>query len=67
MTNLVYTQDNGLLAIVSGTLPASAPRGSDAITVEDVPSDMNFHAAWFIDGGHKWRFTSTQRRSYVQH
>ena len=50
MTKLVYTQDNGLLAIVSGNLPASAPRGSDAITVEDVPSDMNFHPAWFIDG-----------------
>ncbi len=50
MTRLVYTQDNGLLAIVSGTLPASAPRGSDAITVDDVPADMNLHPAWFIDG-----------------
>ena len=50
MTKLVYTQDNGLLAIVSGTLPASAPRGSDAITVNDVPADTNLHPAWFIDG-----------------
>ena len=50
MTKLVYTQDNGLLAIVSGNLPASAPRGSDAITVQDVPADMNLHSAWFIDG-----------------
>ena len=50
MTRLVYTQDNGLLAIVSGTLPASAPRGSDAITVEETPKDWNLHPAWFIDG-----------------
>ena len=50
MTKLAYTQDNGLLAIVSGTLPASAPRGSDAITVNDVPADTNLHPAWFIDG-----------------
>ena len=52
MTRLVYTQDNGLLAIVSGTLPASAPRGSDAITVQDsdIPNDYNLHPAWFIDG-----------------
>jgi len=55
MTRLVYTQDNGLLAIVSGTLPASAPRGSDAISVQDseIPNDYNFHSAWFIDGGAK--------------
>jgi len=52
MTKLVYTQDNGLLAIVSGILPASAPRGSDAITVQDrdIPNDYNLHSAWFIDG-----------------
>jgi len=50
MTKLVYTQDSGLLAIVSGTLPASAPRGSDAITVEETPKDWNLHPAWFIDG-----------------
>lgn len=50
MSKLVYTQENGLLAIVSGNLPANAPRGSDAITVEDLPADMNLHPAWFIDG-----------------
>ena len=52
MTHLVYTQDSGLLAIVSGTLPHGAPRGSDAITVQDsdIPNDFNFHPAWFIDG-----------------
>ena len=53
MTRLVYTQqDNGLLAIVSGTLPASAPRGSDAIIVQDsdIPNDYNLHPAWLIDG-----------------
>ncbi len=55
MTKLVYTQESGLLAIVSGTLPASAPRGSDAITVDDaeIPKDMNLYPAWFIDGGAK--------------
>ncbi len=53
MTKLVYTQDNGLLAIVSGTLPAHSPRGSDAITVEDrdVPADYNLHSAWYISNG----------------
>ena len=53
MTKLVYTQENGLLAIVSGNLPASAPRGSDAITVEDsdIPTDFNLYPAWGIDGG----------------
>ena len=52
MTHLVYTQDSGLLAIVSGTLPHGAPRGSDAITVQDsdIPNDFNFHPAWFISG-----------------
>ena len=52
MSKLVYTQENGSLAIVSGTLPASAPRGSDAITVDDaeIPKDMNLYQAWFIDG-----------------
>lgn len=52
MTKLVYTQDSGLLAIASGNLPASAPRGSDAITVadSDIPADYNLHPAWFIDG-----------------
>ena len=55
MTHLVYTQDNGLLAIVSGTLPHGAPRGSDAITVQDsdIPNDWNLHPAWFIDGDAK--------------
>jgi len=53
MTKLVYTQENGLLAIVSGHLPASAPRGSDAITVEqqDFPRDNNFYPAWQIAEG----------------
>ncbi len=53
MTKLVYTQENGLLAIVSGNLPASAPRGSDAITVEsqDFPRDNNFYPAWQIAEG----------------
>ncbi len=53
MTKLVYTQENGLLAIVSGHLPTSALPRSEATTLEqqDFPRDNNFYPAWYIFEG----------------